>query len=174
MWHIMTALSHRPMEPELFISLLTCKYVAEREGFEPPGRLHDRLLSRQLQSTGLCHRSKPVRRQQVYRSAPVQALFYQVLATVCGQDIQPVVRIARLARVAAQAGHAAALSDGAAPRRVPRRQLGCALRIYAVASGRVKGDGEAGGGSQGGGGAHSGAMGDDDNAARPGDAQQAG
>ena len=62
------------------ISFLTCKYVAEREGFEPPGRLHDRLLSRQLQSTGLCHRSKPVRRQQVHRPVPVQALSYQVLA----------------------------------------------------------------------------------------------
>ncbi len=32
-------------------------FVAEREGFEPPGHLHARLLSRQLQSTRLCHRS---------------------------------------------------------------------------------------------------------------------
>jgi hypothetical protein len=46
MWHVMTALSHRPMAPEPSVIPLNCKYVAEREGFEPPGRLHDRLLSR--------------------------------------------------------------------------------------------------------------------------------
>jgi len=31
-----------------------------------------------------------VRRERFHRPAPVQALSYQVLATVCGQDIQPV------------------------------------------------------------------------------------
>jgi hypothetical protein len=62
--------------------------------------------------------------------------------------------------IEAQAGRAAALPDGAAPRRVSRRQLGYALQIYAVASGRRRDA------SQGGGGVHSGAMGDDDNAAR--------
>ena len=45
-------------------------FVAEREGFEPPGRLHDRLLSRQLQSTGLCHRSSTARRRQVTGRRP--------------------------------------------------------------------------------------------------------
>jgi hypothetical protein len=90
-WHMAATLCHRPLEPGTAHSCLTCGFVAEREGFEPPGHLRDRLLSRQLQSTRLCHRSKPVRRLQVYQAAPVQTLFYQILATVCGQDIQPVM-----------------------------------------------------------------------------------
>src|SRR5215475_7147817 len=53
---------------------LTWGFVAEREGFEPPGRLHARLLSRQLQSTRLCHRSQQVRRRRDDRQASVQAL----------------------------------------------------------------------------------------------------
>src|SRR5215475_3475661 len=56
---------------------LTWGFVAEREGFEPPGRLHARLLSRQLQSTRLCHRSQPVRRRQDDRSAHGQALLFK-------------------------------------------------------------------------------------------------
>src|SRR5215468_11827703 len=55
---------------------LTWGFVAEREGFEPPGRLHARLLSRQLQSTRLCHRSQPVRRRDD-RPAPVRALLFK-------------------------------------------------------------------------------------------------
>src|SRR5215467_11459499 len=51
---------------------------------------------------------------------------------------------------------------GDGPGESRRPALGCVSRIYAVASGRVKGAGEAGGGPQGGGGAHGGAMGDDD------------
>jgi hypothetical protein len=69
------------------ISSLTWYFFAEREGFEPPGRLHDRLLSRQLQSTGLCHRSQPDRRRQGDRPAPVQALLSST-PTRCGKDIQ--------------------------------------------------------------------------------------
>src|SRR6266516_1185380 len=89
MWHTVTVLSYRPLKPEPSTNPLTCKHVAEREGFEPPGRLHDRLLSRQLQSTRLCHRSQTVRRRQGDRPASVQALSYQVLGTFCGKDIQP-------------------------------------------------------------------------------------
>ena len=35
-----------------------CGSGTEGEGFEPPGPLPGRLLSRQLQSTGLCHPSE--------------------------------------------------------------------------------------------------------------------
>jgi hypothetical protein len=39
--------------PRITIISLTCGYVAEREGFEPPGRLHARLLSRSLHPPAL-------------------------------------------------------------------------------------------------------------------------
>jgi hypothetical protein len=50
-------------------------HQTEGEGFEPPGPLRGRLLSRQLQSTGLCHPSMPDpwkrnRRADVNRLAP--------------------------------------------------------------------------------------------------------
>ena len=39
------------------VAMYQLAHRAEGEGFEPPGPLRDRLLSRQLQSTGLCHPS---------------------------------------------------------------------------------------------------------------------
>src|SRR5215467_5043784 len=75
-WHAAMSPARSYPEPALRIRSLTWGVVAEREGFEPPGRLHARLLSRQLQSTRLCHRSQPVRRRDD-RPAPVRALLFK-------------------------------------------------------------------------------------------------
>src|SRR5690242_15093142 len=72
----------------LAIPALTWGFVAEREGFEPPGRLHARLLSRQLQSTRLCHRSSRFADAGMTGQRPCR-LSYQVRQNLCGEDIQP-------------------------------------------------------------------------------------
>ena len=61
--------------PGSAIPALTWGFVAEREGFEPPGHLHARLLSRQLQSTRLCHRSQPVRRARMTGRRPCRLCY---------------------------------------------------------------------------------------------------
>lgn len=67
---------------------------AEREGFEPPG-LIGRLLSRQLQSTGLCHRSEKVLGSERPSVAYREDLLHQVLASIRVKDVEPIVRIGR-------------------------------------------------------------------------------
>ena len=52
----------------------------------------DRLLSRQLHSTGLCHRSKQVDRLRAHRPPTRETFFQQILLAVCLEDVQPVVR----------------------------------------------------------------------------------
>ena len=73
-------------------SVSASEIEAEGEGFEPPGPSRGRLLSRQLHSTGLCHPSDEVIRGRRHRATTCMALLVEILPTVGGKHVQPIVR----------------------------------------------------------------------------------
>ena len=65
---------------------------AEREGFEPPGPLEaGRLLSRQLHSTGLCHRSESVALPKTHAPTIWVTRLHEVFRVVLVEHVQPIV-----------------------------------------------------------------------------------
>jgi len=68
-------------------------YVKRSGRDSNPRALSGRLLSRQLQSTRLCHRSKLVLRPRQDRAPPRMTLPEQVLRIIRSEDVQPIVSV---------------------------------------------------------------------------------